>query len=204
MTSRPDEITNGQIDLGALAAEFLMLGLDPYPRKPGADFSFEGDDQDRESPFGALKALKPGGCRSRALRESGCSLRANSYFPPFSPPGKAKHSCRSQCGSRSTPWAAITAPPWWFRAPRLALERHPGLRFLMFGDETVIRPLLDAKPALKDAVELRHTDVAVRMDDKPSQALRHGRRKSSMWRAIAGGAATARRMPRSRPATPAP
>ena len=38
-----------------------MLGLDPYPRKPGVDFSFEGDDQDRESPFGALKALKPGG-----------------------------------------------------------------------------------------------------------------------------------------------
>ena len=57
----PDEITDGQIDLGALAAEFLMLGLDPYPRKPGADFSFEGDVQERESPFGALKALKPGG-----------------------------------------------------------------------------------------------------------------------------------------------
>jgi hypothetical protein len=57
----PDEITDGQIDLGALAAEFLMLGLDPYPRKPGADFSFEGDGQDRESPFGALRALKPGG-----------------------------------------------------------------------------------------------------------------------------------------------
>ena len=66
----------------------------------------------------------------------------------------------------------------------LALERHPGLRFLMFGDETVIRPLLDAKPALKDAVELRHTDVAVRMEDKPSQAVRSGRRNSSMWLAI--------------------
>jgi phosphate acyltransferase len=66
----------------------------------------------------------------------------------------------------------------------LALERHPGLRFLMFGDETVIRPLLDAKPALKDAVELRHTDVAVRMEDKPSQAVRAGRRNSSMWLAI--------------------
>ena len=66
----------------------------------------------------------------------------------------------------------------------LALERHPGLRFLMFGDEAAIRPLLEAKPALKDAVELRHTDVAVRMDDKPSQAVRAGRGKSSMWRAI--------------------
>ena len=39
----PDEIVNGQIDLGALTAEFLALGLDPYPRKPGVDFSFRGD-----------------------------------------------------------------------------------------------------------------------------------------------------------------
>ena len=29
-----------------------------------------------------------------------------------------------------------------------------------------------------------HTDVAIRMDDKPSQALRYGRWKSSMWLAI--------------------
>ena len=34
----PEPIVNGAIDLGALAAEFLMLGLDPYPRKPGAVF----------------------------------------------------------------------------------------------------------------------------------------------------------------------
>src|SRR4051812_14552113 len=66
----------------------------------------------------------------------------------------------------------------------LALERHPGLRFLMFGDEAAIRPLLAATPALKDAVELRHTDIAVRMEDKPSQAVRAGRWKSSMWLAI--------------------
>src|SRR5918911_3553674 len=66
----------------------------------------------------------------------------------------------------------------------LALERHPGLTFLMFGDEKVVRPLLDATPALKNAVELRHTDVAVRMDDRPSQAVRAGRRNSSMWLAL--------------------
>jgi hypothetical protein len=35
---RPDEIVNGKVDLGALTAEFLALGLDPYPRKPGVDF----------------------------------------------------------------------------------------------------------------------------------------------------------------------
>ena len=31
----PDPIVDGKIDLGALAAEFMILGLDPYPRKPG-------------------------------------------------------------------------------------------------------------------------------------------------------------------------
>jgi hypothetical protein len=34
----PDPIVDGKIDLGALAAEFMTLGLDPYPRKPGVDF----------------------------------------------------------------------------------------------------------------------------------------------------------------------
>jgi hypothetical protein len=53
----PDEIVNGHIDLGALTAEFLALGLDPYPRKPGVDFDFKGDEQ-RESPFAALGKLK--------------------------------------------------------------------------------------------------------------------------------------------------
>jgi len=35
----PDPIIDGKIDLGALAAEFFALGLDPYPRKPGASFN---------------------------------------------------------------------------------------------------------------------------------------------------------------------
>ncbi|HEY4925657.1 MAG TPA: DUF177 domain-containing protein [Roseiarcus sp.] len=34
----PDPIVDGRIDLGALATEFMILGLDPYPRKPGAEF----------------------------------------------------------------------------------------------------------------------------------------------------------------------
>ena len=66
----------------------------------------------------------------------------------------------------------------------LALERHPDVRFLLFGDERAARPLLDAAPRLREACSFAHTDVAVRMDDKPSQALRHGRRRSSMWLAI--------------------
>lgn len=65
-----------------------------------------------------------------------------------------------------------------------ALERHPDIRFLMFGNEAVVGPLLNAYPNLKEATELRHTDIAIAMDEKPSQAIRMGRGKSSMWRAV--------------------
>jgi len=53
----PDPIVNGQIDLGALAAEFLLLNLDPYPRKPGAVFGAgesDGEASEQESPFAVL------------------------------------------------------------------------------------------------------------------------------------------------------
>lgn len=33
----PDPVISGQIDLGEVVAEELALGLDPYPRKPGAE-----------------------------------------------------------------------------------------------------------------------------------------------------------------------
>jgi phosphate acyltransferase len=66
----------------------------------------------------------------------------------------------------------------------LALERHPNLRFLMFGNERAITPLVEKDERLRKAVEIRHTEVAVSMDDKPSQAVRSGRGKSSMWQAV--------------------
>jgi glycerol-3-phosphate acyltransferase PlsX len=63
----------------------------------------------------------------------------------------------------------------------ISLTRHPDIDFLLFGDRAVIEPLLDKLPRLKARAQVVHTDVAIRMDDKPSQALRHGRWKSSMW-----------------------
>ncbi|MFL9825978.1 phosphate acyltransferase PlsX [Rhodoplanes sp. SY1] len=66
----------------------------------------------------------------------------------------------------------------------IALTRHPDTSFILYGDEAVVGPLLDARPALKAASRLIHTDVAIKMDEKPSQALRHGRWRSSMWLAI--------------------
>ena len=66
----------------------------------------------------------------------------------------------------------------------ISLTRHPDSEFLIYGDRAVIEPLLDGLPRLKANARLVHTDVAIRMDDKPSQALRHGRWKSSMWLAL--------------------
>jgi glycerol-3-phosphate acyltransferase PlsX len=65
-----------------------------------------------------------------------------------------------------------------------SLKRHPDTEFLLFGDRALIEAQLAKHPALKTASRVVHTDVAVGMDDKPSQALRRGRKTSSMWLAI--------------------
>ncbi|TIX03702.1 MAG: phosphate acyltransferase, partial [Mesorhizobium sp.] len=53
-----------------------------------------------------------------------------------------------------------------------------------YGREEAVRPELAKFPKLAEASEFVHCEIAVRMDDKPSQALRHGRWKSSMWKAV--------------------
>ncbi|WP_029002364.1 YceD family protein [Azorhizobium doebereinerae] len=57
----PDLIENGAIDLGLLVTEFLALGLEPYPRKPGEVFEPYEESAESEapvSPFAALARLK--------------------------------------------------------------------------------------------------------------------------------------------------
>ena len=88
-------------------------------------------------------------------------------------------------------------------AAAVALERRPDIKFLLYGDKRAIAPILERHPKLAAASRIFHTDVAVKMSDKPSQALRSGRRVSSMWQAIEAvksGAADCA----SPPATPAP
>ncbi|TPN79655.1 phosphate acyltransferase, partial [Mesorhizobium sp. B1-1-5] len=62
--------------------------------------------------------------------------------------------------------------------------RRPDVRFVIYGREEAVRPELAKFPKLAGVSEFFHCEVAVRMDDKPSQALRHGRWKSSMWKAV--------------------
>ncbi len=66
----------------------------------------------------------------------------------------------------------------------LSIIRHPQIRFRFYGDAAKVRPLVEQQAALAGKYEVIHTDVAVGMDDKPSQALMRGRGKSSMWLAI--------------------
>ena len=66
----------------------------------------------------------------------------------------------------------------------IALVRRPDLEFLLFGEEAVVLPLLEAYPRVKAVATFTHCEITVQMDDKPSQALRKGRWKSSMWRAL--------------------
>ena len=65
-----------------------------------------------------------------------------------------------------------------------ALERQPDIKFILYGQEEHCRPVLAKLPRLKENAVFHHCDVAVRMDEKPSQALRRGRNTSSMWQAI--------------------
>jgi len=66
----------------------------------------------------------------------------------------------------------------------ISLTRHPDTEFLLFGERSLIEAQLAKHPAMKAVSRVIHTDVAVGMNDKPSQALRRGRKTSSMWLAI--------------------
>lgn len=58
--SDPEPLVGGIVDLGALATEFLILGLDPYPRKPGAVFEPPRESAPDGGPFAALAGWAKG------------------------------------------------------------------------------------------------------------------------------------------------
>jgi phosphate acyltransferase len=64
-----------------------------------------------------------------------------------------------------------------------SLVRHPGLTFKLVGDRARIEPVLAHHARLRERSEIIHTDLAISMTDKPSQAVRRGR-GTSMWLAL--------------------
>jgi len=75
------------------------------------------------------------------------------------------------------------APKVVVKGVALARIRHPQVRYLLFGDERRVAPLIRRKPKLRKIISLVHTDKVVPGDMKPSLALRQGR-GSSMWASI--------------------
>ncbi len=65
----------------------------------------------------------------------------------------------------------------------LAVKKIGNVRFLLFGDEAKLTPLLAQYPAVAAVCEIRHTTDIVTNDDKPTAALRSGK-NSSMRLAI--------------------
>ncbi|MFZ2804355.1 MAG: phosphate acyltransferase PlsX, partial [Patescibacteria group bacterium] len=75
------------------------------------------------------------------------------------------------------------APDMVVEGVRMAHERLPHVRYLMYGDAARIEPLLARFPEIRGVCTVHHTEESVSMEAKPSQVLRNGR-KSSMWLAV--------------------
>ncbi|HVV93794.1 MAG TPA: DUF177 domain-containing protein [Hyphomicrobiales bacterium] len=54
----PEPLVDGRADLGQLVAEFLALGLDPYPHAPGVAFEPPTEEDARGGAFAALARLR--------------------------------------------------------------------------------------------------------------------------------------------------
>jgi hypothetical protein len=54
----PEPLVGGGVDLGAIATEYFLLGIDPYPRKEGVTFEPPAAGDVAAKPFAALAALK--------------------------------------------------------------------------------------------------------------------------------------------------
>lgn len=65
----------------------------------------------------------------------------------------------------------------------MALDAHPRIGFILCGDQNRIEHELKAFPRLAAVSRIVHTDTAVSMSDKPSQAVRRGK-GTSMWLAL--------------------
>ena len=53
----------------------------------------------------------------------------------------------------------------------LALKRHPKIELRLYGDSTRLRSLLAQFPDVAAKASVHHAEIAVGMEDKPSQAL---------------------------------
>ena len=70
------------------------------------------------------------------------------------------------------------APGMVIKGANIARQRFPQARFLIFGNEGRIKPLMKKLPHLAKVSSIHHTDIAVKSEDKPSAAARRARGSS--------------------------
>ena len=70
------------------------------------------------------------------------------------------------------------APEMIIEGIELACKKNKNINFLIFGDETILSDLLTRHPNAQEVCEIRHAPDMVSMDDKPTTALRSGKRSS--------------------------
>jgi len=66
----------------------------------------------------------------------------------------------------------------------LTLKKYPNIKFQLFGDEKTIKSRISQYRAVENVSDIIHCDTYVKMDEKPSTAIKNGRGKSSIWIAI--------------------
>lgn len=67
----PEPIVHGQIEVGQIAYEHLVAAIDPYPRKPGIEFEWQGS----EASGGRAETVKPFAELGKLMREKEKSAR---------------------------------------------------------------------------------------------------------------------------------
>ena len=78
------------------------------------------------------------------------------------------------------------APDMVLKGANIARLRYPDLRFVLFGNESVIHPVLTRFKKLATVCTIEHTEETIKSDEKLSVVLRK-RRKSSMSLAVDAG-----------------
>ena len=83
------------------------------------------------------------------------------------------------------------APRIVVEGAHLARQTLPDVRFVIFGDEAQLRPLVAKYAGLAAVVDIRHTPDKIASDEKPATALRQGKNSSMRLAidAVAGGEA---------------
>ncbi|MEL6750943.1 MAG: phosphate acyltransferase PlsX [Pseudomonadota bacterium] len=66
----------------------------------------------------------------------------------------------------------------------ISRKRYPEIRYVIHGEPGAVLPELEKHETLKAESTFVPCEMSIAMDDKPSHALKRGRRVSGMWRAL--------------------